>query len=152
VAAACWPLTGRPAHGRAGDTVTRQGRYRIGHWRRVFGQRQLADSARLRLTEGVRLRLAGSVRPGLAVRSCGAGQAPGQAASHHTGGRGTDQKRAGVAPGEIPHPLEQVARLALIEPRGNPADPFCCFLRHLGGQAGLAALRRHLRQFVGDGP
>jgi hypothetical protein len=91
VAAACWPLTGRPARGRAGDTISRQGRYQIGHRRRVFAQRQLADSARLRLTDGIRL------RPGLAVRSCGAGQAPGQAARHHTGDRGTDQKRADVA-------------------------------------------------------
>jgi hypothetical protein len=40
----------------------------------------------------------------------------------------------------------------LVDPRGNPADPFCRLLRELGCQAGLAALRGHLRQLVGDGP
>jgi hypothetical protein len=104
--------------------VSGQGRYRIGHRRRVIAQRQLAESARLglaesarmRLAEGVRLRLAGSVRPVLAVRPGRAGQAPGQAASHHTGNRGTGQKLARVAPGEISYPVEQVARLAPVEP------------------------------------
>src|SRR5206468_11336184 len=116
----------------AGDMVSGQGRSRIGHRRRVIAQRQLAESARmrlaesarlrlaesarLRLAEGVRLRLAGRVRPVLAVRPGRAGQAPGQAASHHTGNRGTGQKLARVAPGEISYPVEQVARLAPVEP------------------------------------
>ena len=79
------------------------------------------------------------------------GHAPGQASSRQARGHSAGQEHARAATGEVPDRLQQVGGLTLLEPGSRAVNTFGRLLRDLGGHAGLAALGRHLLQFVRNG-
>jgi hypothetical protein len=87
----------------------------------------------------------------LAARAGRVGHAPGQAARGQARGHGAGQEHCRAAAGEVPDRLQHVRRLTLFEPRGYAVDAFGRLLGYLGGYAGLAALGRHIPQFVRHG-